>query len=72
MRERLQIEIDRFNKFTQGVLGMNPDDIKTPKVDIRTYAKYMIREGTTEEKREILENIKTELILKDKRVYLSK
>ncbi len=72
MREKLQEEMDRFNKFTQGILGMSPDDFKTPKVDLRTYAKYMLREGTTEEKREILENIKTELVLKDKKLTLLK
>jgi len=70
MRKQLQEEIDRFNKFTQGVLGMNPEDTKTPKVNLRTYAKYMLREGTTEEKREILENFKTELVLKDNILFL--
>ncbi|MFA5967167.1 MAG: recombinase family protein [Patescibacteria group bacterium] len=72
MRKRLQEEIDRFNKFTQGVLGMSPDDIKTPKIDIRAYAKYMLREGTTEEKREILDNIKTSVTLLDKKLILHK
>lgn len=70
MRKRLQEEIDRFNKFTRGVLGMDPNDSKTPQVDLRAYAKYMLREGTTEEKREILDNIKNKVILKDGRLTL--
>jgi DNA invertase Pin-like site-specific DNA recombinase len=70
MRKRLQEEIDRFNKFTQGVLGMSPDDSRIPKVDLRTYAKYMLREGTTEEKREILDSVKTQVNLKDGQLKL--
>lgn len=70
MRQKLQEEIDRFNKFTQGVLGMKPEDAKIPKVDLRTYAKYMLREGTPEEKREILDHIKADLILDDSKLKL--
>jgi DNA invertase Pin-like site-specific DNA recombinase len=72
MRKRLQEEIDRFNKFTQGVLGMDPDDSRIPKVDLRTYAKYMLREGTSEEKREILDSIKTQVSLLNGKLSLQK
>jgi len=70
MKEKLQEEIDRFNKFTQGVLGMKPEDIQTPKIDLRTYAKYMLREGTTEEKREVLDHIKASVTLLDGKLRL--
>jgi DNA invertase Pin-like site-specific DNA recombinase len=70
MKEKLREEIDRFNKFTQGVLGMKPEDIQTPKIDLRTYAKYILREGTTEEKREVLDKIKAEVTLRDGKLEL--
>ncbi|MBU1164637.1 hypothetical protein KKA15_03685 [Patescibacteria group bacterium] len=43
-----------------------------PKVDIKEYAKYLLTEGTKDEKREILTCLKTELHLKNQKVYLKK
>jgi len=39
-------------------------------VDIRNYAKYLLREGTLIEKRELLYFLKSKLILKDKKIVL--
>jgi len=63
MKDRLQEEIDRYNKFTQGVLGMDPSTQKMPRVDLKMYAKYILREGRNEEKREILANIQSQVLL---------
>jgi len=35
-------------------------------VDIRNYAKYILKEGNIYEKRELLECLKSKLVLKDK------
>ncbi|MBU1164638.1 hypothetical protein KKA15_03690 [Patescibacteria group bacterium] len=48
----------------------NQDKIKTPTIDIKEYAKYLLQEGTRDEKREILNYLKTELYLKNQKVYL--
>lgn len=71
MQKQLQEEIDRFNKFTTGVLGMNPEIQKLPKIDLRTYAKYIIREGSHEEKREVLKKIKNKVLLRDGQLSLA-
>jgi len=39
-------------------------------VDIRNYAKYILKEGNVYEKRELLECLKSKLILKDKALRL--
>ena len=39
-------------------------------VSTREYAKYVLREGTPIEKRELLGNLRTRLVLKDKRITL--
>jgi len=39
-------------------------------VDIRNYAKYLLKEGTLVEKREILSFLKSKLILKDRKILL--
>ena len=43
-----------------------------PEVDIKEYAKYLLLEGTKDEKREILACLKTQLYLKDQKIYLNK
>ncbi|MDD4628321.1 MAG: hypothetical protein PHE68_02910 [Candidatus Peribacteraceae bacterium] len=60
-----------MNKFTQGVLGQTTEKrIRIPKVDVRNYAKYVLREGSNEEKRELLGCLKSPLILKNGKVAL--
>lgn len=71
--DKLKREIERFQKFNNTILKINnPDKIKTPEVDVKEYAKYLLQEGTRDEKREILNYLKTELHLKNQKVYLKK
>lgn len=44
--------------------------IKVVDIDIRNYAKYILREGTIYEKRELLGCFKSRLILRDKILLL--
>lgn len=67
-RKQLQDEILRYEKFTNGILGQEID-INKSKVDIRKYARYVLKNGSREEKRELLYGIKTKLYLKDQMVY---
>nr|AQS30575.1 hypothetical protein [uncultured bacterium]AQS31100.1 hypothetical protein [uncultured bacterium] len=70
MKDRLQEEIDRYNKFTQGVLGIDSATSKMPRVDLKMYAKYILREGSNEQKREILANIQSQVILNQGKLTL--
>ncbi len=69
MKEKIREEVARYNKFRIGVLGMKTKD-RTNDVDIRNYAKYLLKDGTITEKRELLSCLKSKLILKDKKVSL--
>jgi hypothetical protein len=60
----------RYNKFRTGVLGMKTKERSTD-VDVRDYAKYLVREGTIAEKRELLSCLRSKLVLTDKRITLS-
>jgi len=67
-RHIIDHEIARYNKLRTSVFGIEKE---TPqKVDIRTYAKHLLKEGTIFEKRELLENLKNRLILKDRKIFL--
>ena len=60
-----------MKKFTQDVLGYGQSkSIKVPKTNIRSYAKYILREGSSEEKRELLGCLKSRLVLADGKISL--
>jgi DNA invertase Pin-like site-specific DNA recombinase len=66
MRQKLEDEIARFNSFQRSVLGSTDKVKNRPDTDIRNYAKYILKEGTTIEKRELLANLRSRIVYKDK------
>lgn len=72
MRKKIEEEITRYNKFRYGVLGMEKDNIeKQNGIDLKNYAKYILKEGSAIEKREILACLQNKIMLKNKVIYLS-
>ncbi len=69
VQSRIKQEIARFNKFKIGVLGQKTK-VKDNDVDIRNYVKYLLKEGTLIEKRELLIFLKSRLSLKDRKIIL--
>jgi hypothetical protein len=70
MRQKLEDEIARFNIFQRSVLG-STDKVKNREdMDIRNYAKYILKEGAVGEKRELLANLRSRIIYKDKTLTL--
>lgn len=69
MRAKIEEEVARYNKFRVGVLGMKTKD-RNSAIEVRNYAKYLLKEGTITEKRELLSCLKSALVLKDKKVSL--
>lgn len=71
MRMKLEEEIKRFNRLqrlaTKGKpkMQIDEDDIAT-----REYAKYVLREGTPLEKRELMGHLRSRLMLNDKKITL--
>jgi len=71
MRHKLEEEIKRFNHFQKVVLGSDgKQEAIEADVNIRTYAKYLLKEGSITEKRDLLGNLKSRLIYRDKTVRL--
>ena len=70
MKARIKDEIDRHRKFQSGLLGEKPTHIKTTDIDIRNYAKYILREGTLLEKRELLSCLKSKVVMANKKVEI--
>jgi DNA invertase Pin-like site-specific DNA recombinase len=72
MRQRLEDEIARFNIFQRSVLGTKDKAQARDDMDIRNYAKYILKEGTVNEKRELLANLRSRIVYKDKMLTLLK
>jgi len=74
MKEMLSNEIDRFYRIQAFIDGEEVQDRSAEKkdYDLRKYAKTIFEDGTIEEQRAILKNMKGRLILKDKKIYIDK
>lgn len=64
MRKRLEAEVERMNKCTADVLGIQ-NEVKLLKMYVRWYAKYMLKNGMIEEKRDILRCLKNKISLRN-------
>mgnify|MGYP001324480346 CR=1 FL=1 len=71
MRQKLEDEIARFNIFQRSVLGSTDKIKKNTETDIRNYAKYILKEGIVSEKRELLANLRSRIVYKDKELTLA-
>ncbi|MCX6794780.1 MAG: recombinase family protein [Candidatus Falkowbacteria bacterium] len=70
IKRQFNKENERYYKFSKGVLGKAGVDFDKQKdIDIRNYAKYVLREGLILEKREVLGYLKGALIIKNKRIF---
>lgn len=72
VKGQLAAEIERYSKFSKNVLGIDEGLNNQKEVNIRRYVKYVLKEGSTQEKREILANFKSQVIFKNKEILLNK
>src|SRR3989338_2785350 len=70
MRQKIEDEIARFNIFQRSVLGSTNKVKNREDMDIRNYAKYILKEGSVSEKRELLGNLRSRIVYKDKTLTL--
>lgn len=71
MKQKLEDEIRRFNKLQKIVNGKSGNSlVEEEDVNIRQYAKYLLKEGNVSDKRELLANLRSRLIYEDKKITL--
>ncbi len=70
-QEQFKEELERYHKFND-VIGSGETKSTKPAIDLKAYAKYVLENGTKEEKREILRYVKGEILLKSKKVYIER
>ena len=67
--EKIKKEIERFQKFSY-IIGREETNMKATDVNIKNYSKYILLEGTKQEKRDLLECLQGKIYLKDKNIYM--
>lgn len=72
MREKFETEVERMKKFQRAFTGTTMDAKPQKEIDLRGYAKYLLKEGSVTEKRELLLCIKSKLVLTKGVVTLEK
>ena len=72
MRIKLEEEIKRFNRLQRLATKNTPRySINEDEINTREYAKYVLREGTPIEKRELMGNVRSRMTLTDKKITLT-
>ena len=71
MKEQIKAEVERHKKFQSEVLGKKGASVKVNDIDIRNYAKYLLREGTIFEKRELLSCLRSKLLMRNKQITIA-
>lgn len=69
LKKQIESEVLRYKKFQKSLLGKDTD-VKVSDLDLRQYVKFILRDGSTEEKRSILSSFKSEINLDSKKILL--
>lgn len=70
MKEQIKAKIASHNEFQESALGKKSTCVKVKEVDIRNYAKHILKNRPIEEKRELLSNLKSRLVLAHREIKL--
>lgn len=66
--KRVSAEVSRYKKFTHSLLG-GSSEVTAQDIDTKEYVKFLLKEGSLEEKREIMSCFKSKILL-NKRPFL--
>jgi len=70
-QDQIKREVARYRKFSYGILGQDINFERRPiDIDTRNYAKYILMEGSKDERRELLLCLRSRLELKDRLISL--
>jgi hypothetical protein len=70
IQHKFEEELKRHNKFNRGVLKIKNQDKAYQDVDLKTYAKYILKDGTNEEKRELMGCFKSKIKITKRNVEI--
>ena len=69
--KRIKAEVTRYKKFQRSLMG-ETITAKYEDIDIKDYVKFLLKDGTIEEKRDIISCFGSRLLLSNKKIGLAK
>ena len=70
IKEKIKAKVEEVKRFNNMILGKK-EKITVADIDIKNYAKYILKEGKDFEKRELLGCLKSKIIFKEKTISLN-
>jgi hypothetical protein len=70
LQSRLSNEIERHKRFHSQIMGQKEEEYQAKDVDVRNYAKYILKEGAIFEKRNLLTCLKSKIKIFSKKICL--
>lgn len=70
LKKQIEAEVLRYKKFQRSLLGKSTD-VQVSDIDTKNYVKFILKDGSLEEKRDILGCFSSTVTLQDKQVALS-
>lgn len=70
IKEKIKTEVERFKKFQQMLSG-RAEKIIVNNIDLKNYAKYLLREGSDVERRELLGCFKSKITFQNKSLTIT-
>ncbi|MDP3997719.1 MAG: recombinase family protein [bacterium] len=70
VQQKFAEELKRHNRFQRAVLGMSSSTAIHQDIDLKTYAKYILKDGTNEKKRELMGCFKSKITVTRKVVAI--
>lgn len=71
IKKKVEAEVVRYKKFHRSLLGESSSMAVTD-IDVKDYVKFLLKEGTLEEKRDVMGCFKSVILLKNKQIFLKK
>lgn len=71
INKTIEEEIQRYNSFRRNVLGISKEDNHNDIIDMKTYAKFILKDGSLEQKKQLVDCIKSKFIIKDKEIIIN-
>ncbi len=71
IQHKFEEEIKRINKLQKRVLGIAQSPANYEEIDLKAYVKYILRDGTNEEKRELMSYFKSKIQVKEGRIRIN-
>ncbi len=67
--KKVKAEVMRYKRFSKSLLGES-SKARVTDIDVKDYVKFLLKEGTMEEKREIISCFSSKILLNNKKVSL--